>query len=162
MVEKDHLEIIQGKNELIIGIEGERILRGKQFYTVFMTPEEYDVLEGIRKIGNVILAGKLWIIKDIDTDKNKVYVSKAVNVKPPLYLGSGGMLHKKIGEKMMEIVCCDQTVTYTNDEAANTLRDMRRKYQEFGFHTKQRPIWEMKNETIFETFTGTTITRTLC
>lgn len=174
MVEKDHLEIIQGKNELIVGIEGERILRGKEFYTVFMTPEEYDVLEGIRKIGNLdkspfinigdnlILAGKLWTIKDIDTDKNKVYVSKAVNGKPPLYLGSGGKIHKKIGEKMMEIVCGDRAFTYTNEEAANTLRDMRKKYQQFGVHSKQRPIWEMKKETIFETFTGTTITRTLC
>ena len=116
MIENDHLEKIKGSNELIVGIEGERILRSKDFYAVFETPEEFTVLEGVRKIGtldkspvlsegdNIILAGKLWAIRDIDFDKNKVYVKKAVNGKPPRYAGGGIKIHRRIGEKMMEIL----------------------------------------------------------
>ena len=173
MLEKEHLECIKGKNELIVGLEGERILRSKEFYGVFMTTEEYDVIEGTRKIGrldkqftinigdNIFLAGKIWAIKDIDSNKNKVYVTKAVNGKPPRYMGSGGNIHKKIGEKMMEILCSDQEFTYTNDKAAYTLHDTRKKYHHFSIESQQRAIWLMKSEMIFETYTGTVITHTL-
>jgi len=173
MVEKEHLECIKGKNELIVGLEGERILRSREFYGVFMTSDEYDVIEGIRKIGridkqfyinvgdNIILAGKIWAIKDIDSNKNKVYVSKAVNGKPPRYKGSGGNIHKKIGEKMMEILCSDQEFTYTNDEAIYSLQETRKKYHHSSIKPNQRAIWHMKGEIIFETYTGTVITHTL-
>jgi ATP-dependent helicase Lhr and Lhr-like helicase len=71
MIEHEFLEMLQGSEEIIVGITGERILRSKEFYAVFQTPEEYVVLEGARKIGNIeksplfhegdniILAGKL-------------------------------------------------------------------------------------------------------
>ena len=49
MIEHEYLERIKGRNELIVGIEGERILRSKDFYAVFLTPEEFTVLEGIKK-----------------------------------------------------------------------------------------------------------------
>lgn len=173
MVEKDHLEVIKGKNELIVGLEGERILRSREFYSVFMTQEEYEVLEGIKKIGrldkqsfinagdNIILAGKLWTIHDVDSEKNKVYVSKAFNGKAPRYMGSGGDIHKEIGEKMMRILCSNKEFSYINESAVNTLRDARKNYQHFYIEPQQRVIWQMKTEMIFETYTGTIIAQTL-
>ncbi|MCM3638885.1 DEAD/DEAH box helicase [Sporosarcina luteola] len=173
MIEQDHLEVVREKDELIVGIEGERILRSKEFYSVFITPEEYEVLSGIRRIGkldkspfisagdNIILAGKLWTILGVDADKNKVYVNSAVNGKPPLYVGSGGKLHKKIGKKMWEIAISDREFSYTNEEATNTLNSMRAKYQHYGFLSNQRPVWVDKEEMLIETFTGTTIAQTL-
>lgn len=173
MIERDYLEVIKGRNELIVGLEGERILRDREFYTVFMTPEEYEVLEGVRKIGkldkqsflnvgdNIILAGKLWTINDINPNKNKVYVSKAINGNPPRYMGSGGKIHRKIGEKMMEILCSDQEFSYTNEAALETLQDARKNYHQYFIQSQDRVIWKMKNEMIFETYTGTIITQTL-
>jgi ATP-dependent Lhr-like helicase len=173
MVENGHLERIKGKNELIVGIEGERILRSRNFYAVFMTPEEYTVLEGIRKIGtldktsmlnvndNIILAGKLWTIKDIDFDTNKVYVRKAVNGKPPRYSGGGIKIHKRIGEQMMEILCSENEFEYINHTAHNTLIDVRKVYQHYEVKPNERVLWEAKNEILFETYTGTIISRTL-
>ncbi|MCG3086354.1 DEAD/DEAH box helicase [Sporosarcina cyprini] len=173
MIENDHLEEIRGKNELIVGIEGERILRSKDFYAVFMTPEEFTVLEGFRKIGtldktsmlnvgdNIILAGKLWTVKDIDFDKNKVYVQKAVNGKPPKYSGGGVKIHKRIGEKMMELLCSHEEIGYIDENANITLADMRNIYHYYNVKPKERIIWEEKGEMVFETYTGTTITRNL-
>lgn len=173
MIEQDYLEIIRGRDDLIVGIEGERILRNKEFYSVFITAEEYEVLSGIRRIGkldkspflnagdNIILAGKLWTIMDVDTDKNKVYVTGASNGKPPQYAGNGGKIHKHIGEKMWAIACSNQQFPYINDEAAATLNSMRAKYNQYGFTSDCRPIWIGKEEIIIETFTGTTISRTL-
>ncbi|KZE37800.1 DEAD/DEAH box helicase [Bhargavaea cecembensis] len=173
MIENDHLEKIRGKNELIVGIEGERILRSKDFYAVFMTPEEFTVLEGIRKIGtldktsmlnvgdNIILAGKLWTVRDIDFDKNKVYVQKAVNGKPPQYSGGGVKIHKRIGEKMMELLCSDVEIGYIDEKANITLADLRKPYHHYKIKPQERIIWEEKGEMVFETYTGTIITRNL-
>ena len=125
MIEKDILEFIRGTGEIIVGLRGEKILRSKDFYAVFMTAEEYTVLKGAKKIGmldknsiinvgdNIILAGKLWTIKDIDDNRNRVYVSEAVDGKPPRY--TGGVLSIRIGEKMMEILCTDISFNYIDE-----------------------------------------------
>lgn len=166
MIENDHLEKIRGSNELIVGIEGERILRSKEFYAVFMTSEVFSVLEGVKKIGTIdksallnegdlfILAGKLWCIHSIDFKKNKIYVKKAVNGKPPRF-GNGGMdIHNRIGEKMFEILISTKQFTYYNDLANDTLQDMRKPYFDYRVNPGERVIWKTNDEFIFETFTG--------
>ncbi|KPB03441.1 DEAD/DEAH box helicase [Bacillus sp. CHD6a] len=174
MLEHDYLEMIKGPNQLIVGLNGERILRSRDFYAVFITPEEYTVFEGVRKIGtldkstflgtegdNIILSGKMWTIKIIDTEKSKIYVSNAVNGKPPRYSSSGLKLHKKIGEKIMEILCGDHQFHYTNQEALDSLNDKRRFYHENEIHLTERVIKEEEGSFIIETFTGTVIAQTL-
>lgn len=173
MIEKEYVEVIKNSDELIVGLEGERILRSKDFYSVFMTSDEYEVMDGAKKIGrldkafiinvgdNIILGGRLWGIKDIDFDRSKVYVTKGVSGKKPTYTGSPGGIHKRIGEKMMEILCAKNEFHYINDIALATLNDVRREYLWNGITSDQRCIWVDKAEGIFETYTGTTITKTL-
>lgn len=173
MVEKDYLEIISGRNEYIVGIEGERLLRNKEFYSVFMTSEEYTVKHGNKNIGkldkskfisegsNIILAGKLWTIIHIDIKTNKVYVEKASNAKPPLYSSGESKLHYKILKKIWEVLCTNKKFKYINDTASDLLDDLRRPYKIFKATCDERIIWKNKDEMIFETYTGTKIFRTL-
>lgn len=53
MTENGYLECLNGKDELIVGLTGEKILRSKEFYSVFLTQQEYDVLYISKKIGKV-------------------------------------------------------------------------------------------------------------
>jgi ATP-dependent Lhr-like helicase len=173
MAEKDYLEIIRGKNEYIVGLGGERLLRSKEFYSVFMTPEEYVVQHGNKPIGkidkrfminegdNIILAGKLWTIISIDTKRNKVYVNYAANAKPPKYFGSGLKLDSKILEKIMEILCSETEFNYINEDGDLLLKDLRKAYRFNGIDSKERVIWIDREEMVFETFTGTKVFRTL-
>ncbi|WP_336990029.1 DEAD/DEAH box helicase [Bacillus infantis] len=174
MIQHDILETLSGKGELIVGLEGERLLRSKEFYSVFMTNEEYDVIEGTRKIGkidktpfifegdNVILSGRLWTIIFLDTDRNKAYVNKAVNGKPPKYLGSGGKIHRRIGEKMMEILCSEDDFEYCDAKARAALAELRRPYHLYDIATNERVIWKEKdNSYLLETFSSTQISTTL-
>ncbi len=173
MLENEHLEMIKGPNELIIGLEGERLLRGKEFYSVFMTTEQFEVLQGVKSIGtidkimllnegdNLILSGKLWKIMKIDTKRNKVYVQKAVDGKPPKYLSGGQKIHKKIGEKMIEILCSDESFEYADEEAVAALNDIRVPYHANEVTYTSRIIWGKQGEMVFETFTGTNIVKTL-
>ncbi|MGF6950183.1 ATP-dependent Lhr-like helicase [Neobacillus sp. B4I6] len=173
MIDKEFLEIVRGSQEIIVGLEGERILRSKDFYAVFLSTEEYEVMEGIKKIGrldkafiinigdHIILGGRLWSIKDIDYDRNKVYVTKAASGKKPAYTGGPGSIHKKIAEKMMEILCSEKVFTYVNASAMIALNEISKKYWMNKVTSEQRVIWIDKDEGIFESYTGTTITKTL-
>lgn len=174
MIQNDILEKLSGKGEIIVGLEGERILRSKEFYSVFLTNEEYEVVEGTRKIGridktpfifegdNVILSGRLWTIIFLDTERNKAYVNKAVNGKPPKYLGDGGKIHKKIGKKMMEILCSDDNFEYCDGKARAALAELRRPYHLYGIDTTDRVMWKEKGNTYFlETFSSTQIATTI-
>lgn len=173
MIETDMLERLRGKEELIVGLEGERILRSKEFYAVFMTKEEYDVLEGVRKIGridktpfvyegdNIILSGKLWTIKIVDAKKNKIYVTKAVNGKAPKFFSDGGKIHKVIGEMMHELLCSDDEFSYIDTHAMDALEDMRKPYLFNQVATDERVLWKKKEDYLLETFTSTQITNTL-
>ncbi|MBN8208928.1 DEAD/DEAH box helicase [Bacillus sp. NTK071] len=173
MLQNEHLEKIKGSNELIVGIEGERLLRGKEFYSVFMTNEQYEVIENVKRIGtidklmflnesdNIILAGKLWKIKTVDSERNKIYVNKAFDGKPPKYLSGGVKIHKKIAAKIMELLCSTKDLHYLDEEGNATLQDMRRSYRYNKLSSGDRVIWRDKDTQLFETFTGTTITNTL-
>ncbi|MRX71953.1 DEAD/DEAH box helicase [Bacillus lacus] len=173
MIEKDILEKLSGRGELIVGIEGERILRSKEFYSVFMTNEEYEVVEGTRKIGqvdktpfifegdNIILSGRLWTVISLDSDRNKAYVRKAVNAKPPKYFGDGGKIHKRIGEKMMEVLSGEDEFEYIDYKSKSALEELRRPYKLYEVGIQHRALWKNKREYLIETFTSTQITTTL-
>jgi len=173
MVQTEMLEIVPGLNEYIVGLEGERLLRGKDFYSVFMVAIYYDVYCGIRKIGqldkgvrfdigeNVILAGKLWTIKDMDTNKNKIYVQVAVNAKKPKYLSDPGKIDREIAAMVFEVLCSDEQFQYLESNAAQSLEGLRRKYRMYGVSVNQRVAWELRDILVFEPFVGTVICNTL-
>ncbi|WP_449354837.1 DEAD/DEAH box helicase [Virgibacillus natechei] len=173
MLETEQLEKIQGTNELIVGLEGERLMRSKDFYSVFVTPEVYEVVAGIKQIGtldkimflnvgdNIILAGRLWKIKDIDMDRNKIYVQKAADGNPPKYTSGNIKIHKRIAERVMEILCSKQSFPYLNEDAVYALEELRRPYKYYQVLPTERMIWKDRREMLFETFTGTTIATTL-
>ncbi|AXF55600.1 DEAD/DEAH box helicase [Salicibibacter kimchii] len=173
MIEDDILEQIRGTHELIVGLEGERILRGRDFYGVFISPQEFEVIHGSQNIGtldqsqnliqgdNFILAGKLWTITEINEDTNKIHVTPAVDGNPPRYISGGGKMHPKIGEKISTILYGNETFAYVDRNAQAMLDDQRHKYHEAKLTEYQRPLWIQNNGWVLETFSGTKITRTL-
>ncbi|ACB85103.1 DEAD/DEAH box helicase [Natranaerobius thermophilus] len=173
MIENDFLQLIRNSAELIVGLEGERLLRGKEFYAVFMTQEEFEVREGIRKIGsidkslmvsegdNIILAGQLWTIKNIDIERDIIYVAKAVDGKPPKYSGGGFILNPKIPERMHKILCERKNFEFIDNMAQNHLEEQRKPFELYNIKPNERVIWNNGDEILFETYTGTKIFQTL-
>lgn len=173
MVSTEMLEIVPGLNEYIVGLEGERLLRGNDFYSVFMMTVYYDVYFGARKIGqldkgvrldigeNVILAGKLWTIKEMDTTKNRILVQAAVNAKKPKYLSEPGKIDRKIPEMMFEVLCSEEQFQYLDAKASECLTGARLKYALYHISVNQRIAWELRDDLIFEPFVGTVICNTL-
>ncbi len=173
MVSTEMLEVVPGRNEYIVGLEGEKLLRGRDFYSVFMAALYYDVYCGMRKIGqldrgvrfeigdNVILAGKLWTIKDVDTKKSKIFVNAAVNAKKPKYLSDPGKINRKIAETMFEVLCSEEQFQYLDANATECLTGTRQKYSSYHISSNERVAWEVREGLVFEPYVGTVICNTL-
>lgn len=173
MVQKDFLEVIPGSRELIVGLEGERLLRHWEFYSVFLTYKEYEVYHRHKRIGSIgrtidvvegahiLLAGKRWVIEEVDAVKNKVYVKPAADAKRPKYVSYGGMMHRRVGEKMAEVLCSTETYPYLDDRALAELNDMRRIYREFQITPRQRLLERKGRSARLHLFAGTRIAHTL-
>ena len=111
---------------LILGLRGERIVRGRDFYMAFVVPEEYRVLHQGRHIGNVtsapdlaidgylILAGRRWKVLQVDQDRKEILVEPSPGGRVPTFSGTGGHdIHPRVRE-MMRSFCSGTTCPSTS------------------------------------------------
>mgnify|MGYP005850589363 CR=1 FL=1 len=101
--------------ELILGVEGERLVGHYTFYAVFKTPDEYRLVNGARTLGtlpvdslvlpnqHIVFAGKRWKVLDVDVDDKVIRVERAKGGKAPSFGGEGMGLHDVIREEMYRI-----------------------------------------------------------
>ena len=52
LAEIDHIEQLN-TGEIILGLEGEKVARSRDFYAVFQTPPEWEVIFGEKNIGRI-------------------------------------------------------------------------------------------------------------
>ncbi|MFD2099127.1 DEAD/DEAH box helicase [Flagellimonas iocasae] len=172
-IKKDYLEEIQG--ELILGIEGEKIVNSREFYSVFKTESEFRIINAGRKIGqipfspqikvgeNILLAAKIWKINNIDFEGNKIDVVKAKDGKPPLFFGSGGEIQSSIRIEMLKIL--KTKVDYSElDETVNSkLNELRFDFKNFIIDDfdLDRPLIDKNDKTVWFTFSGTKVNRSI-
>ena len=101
--------------ELVLGVEGEKLVGHYTFFAVFNTPEEYRILSGSKSLGtipvdypliinqHIVFGGRRWIVSDIDIDKKVIYVKSSKGGKPPKFSGTGMSVHDHIREEMLNI-----------------------------------------------------------
>jgi ATP-dependent Lhr-like helicase len=164
---------VQG--EIILGIEGEYIVNSKEFYSVFITEPNFKVIHSGRKIGdipfspqvrideNILLAARIWKIKDIDFKSGKIEVIPANDGKKPMFSGSGGNIHQKIREEMLRIIKTKESYDELNEASNAILQKFRNDFKGFKINNYEfdRPLIIKDGKIIIYTFTGTKINTSL-
>jgi ATP-dependent Lhr-like helicase len=162
-------------NELIIGVEGEKIVNDREFYSVFQTQTFFKVSNNGVKIGelpmsyqleedeNIFLAARIWKIIDVDFKSKKVEVIPAKDGKKPLFFGGAGDTAHKIREKMFEIICSKTEISSLNENAKNAIDDLRKdfnvfKIKDFEF---ERPLLTSNENLTLYTFADSKINKTI-
>jgi ATP-dependent Lhr-like helicase len=104
-----------GSGELVLGIEGERLVNQHTFYAVFKTPDEYRVVNGSKTIGqlpvdsmilpnqSIVFAGRRWKVLDVDNKSKVIHVKKTKGGKPPKFGGESMRIHDVVREEMFRI-----------------------------------------------------------
>ncbi|HEX8516988.1 MAG TPA: DEAD/DEAH box helicase [Bacteroidia bacterium] len=173
LINKDLLEKLQ--NEVIIGVEGEKIVNSREFYSLFKTEDAFKVVSSGNTIGevpfspqiiedaNILLAAKIWKIKYVDFKSKKIEVDPTKDGKKPLFFGSGAAIHPKIREKMLEILLSESAFYILNQPSADEIEKLRKEFSVFKIQNliEERPLQLTEKYITLYTFTGTRINRTI-
>ena len=173
LTEIDFLEKLN--HEYIIGVEGEKVVNNRDFYTLFHTPTFFKVSSQGVKIGelplspqirideNIYLAARIWKIKDIDLDANKIEVIPARDGKKPLFLTESGDTAHEIRVKMLEILYSNDTYGFLDIMSNEIILALRKDFSIFDIENmeRDRPILLSNKNITFFTFAGTKINKTL-
>lgn len=173
LIETDFLEKLQ--NEVIIGVEGEKVVNSREFYSVFKTEENFKVVNAGNTIGeipfspqiiedeNILLSAKIWKIKFVDHKAKKIEVIPAKDGKKPMFFGEGVVVHQKIREKMFEILYSKIEYDFLDEPSFDEVEIMRNDFAVFNIKNLQseRPLSIEERHLQLFTFTGTRINRTL-
>ena len=62
---------------------------------------------------------------------------------------------------MMGILCANNEFSYVNEDAYETISDVRKPYHAYKIHPNERVIWDSSREIVFETYTSSNISRNL-
>lgn len=173
LIKIDLLEKVE--NELIIGIEGEKVVNKKEFYSVFDSEDNFKVEFKGKVIGelpmspqlivneNVFLGANIWKIVEIDLEAKKVLVIIAKDGKKPKFFGSGGDIHFEIRHKMLSLLITDYKPAYLDQNSLNALNELRQyfssKILKDLFH--DRPLFKKELRQDFYTFTSSRVNRTI-
>jgi ATP-dependent Lhr-like helicase len=162
-------------NELIIGIEGEKVVNNKDFYSLFNTPVFFKVSNNGIKIGelplspqireneNIYLSAKIWSIKDIDYQTKKIEVIPAKDGKKPKFFGDAADIAHMIREKMFEILSFKEQYEFLDDVAQQMIILLRSEFSSFTISDfkKERPLLDHNEKLTFYSFTSSRINRTI-
>lgn len=162
-------------DEVIIGVEGEKIVNNRDFYSAFTVEDNFKVVSAGNKIGeipftpqvkedeNILLAAKIWKIKFVDFKAKKIEVIPANDGRKPKFSGEGGIVHPEIRKKMLEIIFQEETFNELDQSSSDELEKMRREFSVFDLQNieSERLLMASEKKILFYTFTGTKINRTL-
>lgn len=135
MINDHQLELMEN-GDLIIGIEGEKIVNHFDFFAVFISSIEFSVRYKSQEIGSVstcfpigfrfALAGLTWEVVEIDKDKQNIYVERAKGLSRNRWSGLFSVFHHtKILKKMHEVLIADTQYRYLNQPSLDRLNNFR-------------------------------------
>lgn len=155
--------------EIIVGKEGERLLRRLDFYTAFVAPVDYDVIntDGGNRIGmiqslpevkqQIILAGKRWVILRVDEKSRSIYVSRIKSGGGISFSSDVPEIDEIITRKMRDIYMSDELYPYL-DIASGSHQELV-KAREYFIETKLNMKFYAGNSLF--TWAGAKVNRTI-
>lgn len=173
LIEIDFLEKLQ--HEVIIGVEGEKVVNSRDFYSVFKTEENFKVVNAGNTIGeipfspqiiedeNILLSAKIWKIKFVDHKAKKIEVIPTKDGKKPMFFGGGATIHQRIREKMIEVLYSKTDYDFLDQPSCDETEILRKDFSVFNITDLQsdRPLLSAEKHLQLFTFTGTRINRTI-
>ena len=135
MINDDYLEFTEEKN-IIIGLNGERIINSFKFYAVFKDSEDFTVRCDSEEIGTITtpppvgdrfaLAGRVWEVKEIDVSRRLIFVKRVDGKMEVSWPGDGGEIHTKLLLAIRDVLFNKKDYLFLGDNARARLENARR------------------------------------
>ena len=143
-----HDLITQMKDGLLIhGGKGETLVNHYDFYTAFVTPDEYRLMTSGTVLGTLpilvpvtegsflIFAGRRWRVASVDQDKRVIMLTPAGGGRVPIFNGrSRGTVHDRVRREMLSIYTSSDVPGYLDTVAADLLHEGRENFARYLLH----------------------------
>lgn len=157
--------IVQTDGGLLLhGELGEKLANHYEFYSAFVTEDEFRVVVDGKALGTlpvsrpllpesrVIFAGRRWRVLDVDTGRKVITVTPDPGGAPPMFDSGGSMVHDKVRLEMRAVLADIAPVTFLDASGQRLLEEARYYYREAGLAT-QRWVTDGR-ETVLLTWKG--------
>lgn len=165
--------------EIVLGLNGERIVSHYTFYAVFKTPEEFRMVVGSKTLGtlpidsvvipdqHIVFGGRRWKVLEIDTEKKVIYLEPTKGGRPPKFGGHGMGVHDVIRQEMFEILRSgehriaveDSYIEFLDETARSLMADATRYFKDAQLESKH--LIQYGKNVIFLPWMGDKIVNTL-
>lgn len=127
---------------MILGLMGERYANHYSFYAVFQDEQAYHVHSPEGEIGTLdtcpaqgelfVLAGRTWKVCAVDEAGKVIYVQVEKNRRIPSWSGHGGHTHRKVVQRMRQVLSEETLYPYLLPGAEKLLKRARIHAEETG------------------------------
>lgn len=141
----DHDLIAQERSGLLLlGSVGERLVNHYDFYSAFVTRDEYRLVCDGKLLGalpvsrplqneqRIIFAGRRWLVSDVDEQAKVVTVKPSPGGAAPDFDGLSGSVQDGVREEMRTILLESAPYPYLDATANQLLDEARRTFRELG------------------------------
>lgn len=123
---------------LLPGTLGERLISNYEFYSAFVSGEEFRLIADGRSLGSlpvsrpltpgqrIIFAGRRWRVLDIDTAHKVITVQADRGGAPPAFEGVGSMVHDHVREEMRLVLMEQEPIVFLDKTAFDCIEEARR------------------------------------
>jgi ATP-dependent Lhr-like helicase len=156
---------------LVLGVRGERLVNHYSFYSVFVTPDEYRLVQQGRTIGtlpvtqplqpemHIIFGGRRWMVQSIDEQQKVIYLVPSPGGKVPLFSGSVAQVHDRVRREMFLVYQEESEPEYLDKRALELLKEGRDSFRRFGL--AEASILPYGREVLCFCWTGDRVVNTL-
>ncbi len=132
--------------EIILAPAGERIVESRDFYAAFTGSVDYSIEHHGTKIGvlpllsvppvgeHLLLAGRRWVVEDINHDARRAEIAAARGWKRPWFAGQRGDIHERVMQRMRDVLRGDGGFSYLDKAATERLTQAREVFKLAGLH----------------------------
>ena len=126
--------------QLVLGLDGERLVNHYDFYAAFAAADEYRLVTGSTTLGtlpvdvpllqgmHLIFGGRRWVVVDVDTARKVVEVATSPGGRPPSFGGGGASVHDRVRSEMLAVYHDEDVPSYLTSTAKELLAEGRRWY----------------------------------
>ena len=159
--------------QIIIGKEGEKLLKKPDFYVAFQSPKDYSVINkyNAKRLGTIqylppkdvqiVLAGRRWNVEGINEYGQTIYVSQVKSGGKAFFGGEGVEIDRIIVEKMRDIYLSNDSYPYLDihTEADKHLEQARLTFKKYNL--SRFSYMEYEDRDLLFTWGGWKINRTI-
>lgn len=158
--------------ELVLGLEGERLVEHYDFFAAFTSSEEYRLVAQGKELGTLpianpvtvdsllIFGGRRWRIVALDDQRKVIDVIPARGGRVPSFVGQGAALvHDQVRRRMVEAYLSEDVPGFLNAGARELLEEGRANFRRFRLDAE--PMLSRGSDTWWFLFRGDRILGTL-